>query len=106
VVNAVLGCVGVIPLGLVWAFLANHCLAGPGITHRDPTDNDGSLPDAVVATVALVAYVAVWCGVNVTMSKAARSRSGLYWSVSVLVALLSIAVVTVFPRLWTALEQK
>ncbi|MFB8772945.1 hypothetical protein [Streptomyces broussonetiae] len=48
VLNLAVGVVAVVPLAFLWFFLANFPLAALGLTSREPTENDGMLPWALV----------------------------------------------------------
>ncbi|WP_328915173.1 MULTISPECIES: hypothetical protein [unclassified Streptomyces] len=104
-VNTVLGCVGTFPLGLLWTFLADHPLASIGLTHRDPTDNDGVLPWLVLLILVVGVYCALWAAANIAVRRWTRLPGRPYWVFTVIVTLVPATVFAIFPDLWQALER-
>ncbi|MEV8595353.1 hypothetical protein [Streptomyces sp. NPDC052012] len=90
--NLILGVVAIVPLWLTMMFLLSHLW---GLTPRDPTDNDGSLPWLIVLTLLWSVFLALWLPVNVY----ARPRTGVsslrYWTVSAGLALTPMVFLTV-----------
>lgn len=58
--NLCLGVVGLVPFFLLVLFLINFPLAALGLTSREPTENDGMFPWAVVLTPLLLGFCALW----------------------------------------------
>ncbi|CAL9469581.1 hypothetical protein SUDANB15_02789 [Streptomyces sp. enrichment culture] len=91
-VNLVLGVVAVVPLWLSMMFAANYPLAELGLTSREPTDNDGMLPWAMLLAPLWAAFLALWIPVNAL----ARPESGVstrrYWAVGSGLVLTPMAV--------------
>ncbi|MEV0973903.1 hypothetical protein [Microtetraspora glauca] len=102
-VNTVFGYFGTIPLGFVWIFLANYPLAAVGLTHRDPTDNDGIFPWLIVLSVVW-GFIALWALVNIAIRRFSRLRARPYWTFSAVVALVPVVVFAMFPDVWAALR--
>jgi hypothetical protein len=105
VVNTVLGCIGLLPLGLLWLFLADYPLASIGLTHREPTDNDGLGPWLVLLTAVVGVYCALWVAANVAARRLTRLPGRPYWVFTVIVTLVPATVLAIFPGLWQALER-
>ncbi|WP_437092710.1 hypothetical protein [Streptomyces sp. enrichment culture] len=93
-VNLILGVVAVVPLWLSMMFAVNHPLAELGLTSREPTDNDGMLPWAMLLTPVWAAFLALWIPVNAL----ARPESGVstcrYWAVGAGLVLTPMAALT------------
>lgn len=85
-VNVLFGYLLVLPLSLVWYFLADYPLAALGLTERDPTDNDGILPHLIVlGGVGL--FIALWAVINLALRALLRLPARSYWLVSVVLLL-------------------
>ncbi|GLW09704.1 hypothetical protein Misp01_48330 [Microtetraspora sp. NBRC 13810] len=90
-VNALFGYLAIVPLFLVWYFLANYPLAALGLTERDPTDNDGILPHLIMlGGVGL--FIALWAVVNLAVRALLRLPARSYWLVSVALLLGSLSL--------------
>ncbi|GGX09430.1 hypothetical protein GCM10010297_33700 [Streptomyces malachitofuscus] len=94
-VNLILGIVAVVPLWLSMMFLSNYPLAELGLTSREPTDNDGVLPWAVILGGAWAVFLALW----LPLGGLARPRAGVagrrYWTVSSALVLTPFVLLTV-----------
>ncbi|MFE9923989.1 hypothetical protein ACFYQA_21125 [Streptomyces sp. NPDC005774] len=96
-VNLVLGVVAVVPLWLSMMFAANYPLAELGLTSREPTDNDGMLPWAVILILVWAVFLALWIPLNQWARPESCARR-CYWTASaglvpvpmVLIAVLSV----------------
>ncbi|MFB6887841.1 hypothetical protein ACFCX4_00790 [Kitasatospora sp. NPDC056327] len=95
-VNLLLGLPAVVPLFLIWYFLANWPLAELGWTDREPTENDGVLPWVLFAGPVLVGFAALWWLANLPVRRrSAGTGARLYWPVSMLLTLVPMGVLAV-----------
>ncbi|MFF1278326.1 hypothetical protein ACFVZC_33920 [Streptomyces marokkonensis] len=80
--HLILGVVAVVPLWLTMMFAANHPLAELGLTSREPTDNDGMLPWAMLLVPVWAAFLALWLPVGSLARPEEGVRKRRYWTVS------------------------
>ncbi|MFI5678255.1 hypothetical protein [Streptomyces cellulosae] len=90
--NLVLGVVAVVPLWLLTQFARNYPLAALGLTDREPTDDDGMLPWAMLLVPMWVLFLALWVSANWLIREKAVVSRGWYWGWAVLVALVPTGV--------------
>lgn len=100
-VNAVLGYVGIIPIGFVWFFLVSRPLAALGLTEGDPTDNDGLLPWLILlAGVGL--FFVLWAVANAALRRLSRLPARPYWRMAGLLLIAPAVSTMVFPPAYEA----
>ncbi|CAL9555869.1 hypothetical protein SUDANB126_04536 [Streptomyces sp. enrichment culture] len=80
-VNLILGVVAVVPLWLTMMFAVNHPLAELGLTTREPTDNDGTLPWVMLLTPVWAVFLALWIPLNALARPEAGVPGRRYWTV-------------------------
>lgn len=91
-VNLILGLIAVIPLWGLMLFAMNFPLADLGLTHREPTENDGILPWLMILVPMWAALLALWLPANTAMHRKRRTvKGGYYWTASSLLCLLPMA---------------
>ena len=95
-VNLVLGAVAVIPVWGLVLFAVNYPLAGLGITHREPTENDGMLPWLLVLVPMWAAFLGLWIPVNLAMRRKRDAVKRRYWTASSLLVLLPAVALMFF----------
>ncbi|GIH62938.1 hypothetical protein [Microbispora siamensis] len=103
VVNLILGCAGVFPLGFLWIFLAQYPLAALGLTDREPTDNDGIVPWLILLVGGVGTFIVVWMGINAGLRKLSRLARPQYWLFSTALSLLPFAALAIFPDIGKSL---
>lgn len=92
VVNLILGLIAIIPLWGLMLFAMNFPLADLGLTHREPTENDGMLPWLMILVPIWAALLTLWLLANAAMRrKRGTANGGLYWTASSLLCLLPTA---------------
>jgi hypothetical protein len=96
VVNLALGIVAVIPVWALVLFAVNYPLAGLGITHREPTENDGMLPWLLVLVPVWAAFLGLWIPVNLAMRRKRDAAKRRYWTASSLLVLLPTVALMFF----------
>ncbi|MGW4376807.1 hypothetical protein ACWEJ7_24475 [Streptomyces albidoflavus] len=85
VANLCLGVIGVVPLFLLMLFLKNYPLAALGLTSREPTDNDGMLPWAMILIPMFVVYGGLWHAVNAGLrSLTGPAHARRHWGLAIL----------------------
>ncbi|WP_199830819.1 hypothetical protein [Streptomyces sp. MMG1533] len=90
--NLVLGVVAVVPLWLLMQFARNYPLAALGLTGREPTDNDGMLPWALLLVPMWAVFLGLWISVNLLMRERTGASTGRYWGWVVVVVLAPTGV--------------
>lgn len=94
-VNLFLGLLAIIPIWGLVLFAVNYPLADIGLTHRDPTENDGMQPWLVIVVPLWAVLLALWLPANVAMRRKRRTmKGGHYWTASLLLCLLPTATAT------------
>ncbi|KAF3469611.1 hypothetical protein GL259_15235 [Streptomyces sp. Tu 3180] len=62
-------------------FAVNHPLAELGLTTREPTDNDGTLPWVMLLTPVWAVFLALWIPLNALARPEAGVPGRRYWTV-------------------------
>jgi hypothetical protein len=99
VVNVGLGIVAVVPLWFLLMFAINFPLASVGLTSREPTENDGMLPWALLLVPLWALLLGLWIPVNLLLRDRTGLSGGRYWSLAALVSLSPMAVLMVLIEL-------
>ncbi|GAA4899324.1 hypothetical protein GCM10023237_17830 [Streptomyces coeruleoprunus] len=95
-VNLTLGIPGIVPVWLLWYFVANWPLAAMGWTQREPTENDGVLPWLLVGGPVVGLFGLVWWLVNRPLRRRTALDPRVYWPASALVTLVpTLALIAV-----------
>ncbi|GAA2526097.1 MULTISPECIES: hypothetical protein [Streptomyces] len=81
-VHLILGVVAIVPLWLSMMFATNYPLAELGLTSREPTDNDGMLPWAMILVPVWAVFLALWLPVGALARPKAGVPGRRYWAVS------------------------
>lgn len=95
VVNVGLGIVAVVPLWLLLLFAVNFPLASMGLTSREPTENDGMLPWALLLVPLWALFLGLWIPVNLLLHDRTELPGARYWTLASLTALTPMAVLMV-----------
>lgn len=101
--NAVLGCLGALPLGLLWTFLVNYPLAALGWGVADPTvtdDGAGVHIALLCATIVPGSLVCYWA--NRALGRAAGLRARYVAPVAACAFLVPVTVMFLRPELSTS----
>ncbi|WP_232033253.1 hypothetical protein [Streptomyces lincolnensis] len=93
--NLGLGIIAVVPLWFLLLFAVNFPLAGMGFTSREPTENDGMLPWALLLVPLWGLFLGMWIPVNLLMRDRSELSAGRYWSLASLVSLSPTVVLMV-----------
>ncbi|MEV0007292.1 hypothetical protein [Streptomyces sp. NPDC047973] len=94
-VNLALGVPGVVPVWLVWYFLANGPLADAGWTQREPTENDGMALWLVIIVPVVAVFGGIWWLANAPLRRRAPLGPLAYWTAGVLITLVPTVVLIV-----------
>ncbi|MFE6283293.1 hypothetical protein [Streptomyces sp. NPDC057877] len=86
--NLAIGVVAVVPLGFLMFFLSSFPLAALGLTSREPTENDGMLPWAILLVPMWALLLGLWGSVNAWLREGRPVAGRRYWSVGAAVALV------------------
>ncbi|MFS0692228.1 hypothetical protein [Streptomyces nitrosporeus] len=92
-INLLLGIPAVVPLFLIWYYLANGPLADAGLTSREPTENDGMTLWLVIVVPVVAVFGIIWWLANDWVRPRASLAPGAYWTAG--------AVLTLWP-VWAA----
>jgi len=87
VVNLLMGAVAVIPVWFLVLFAVSYPFDALGITRRDPTENDGMLPWAIVLVPLWTAFLAMWIPANLLLRRRTGASRARYWTCAVLLVL-------------------
>ncbi|GAB3657238.1 hypothetical protein GCM10027589_17190 [Actinocorallia lasiicapitis] len=91
-VNLLLGIPGIVPIWLAWHFAANWPPAALGWAQREPTENDGMAPTAILTFLAVGLSAVIWWLVNDVVARVTRLRGAAFWAVSLLAVLIPTLV--------------
>ncbi|MDQ0795936.1 hypothetical protein [Streptomyces sp. B1I3] len=94
-VNLLLGVPAVVPVWLVWYFLANGPFADVGWTRREPTENDGMALWLVIVVPVVLAFGLTWWLANGPVRRRAALDPLVYWPAGVLLTLLPTGALVV-----------
>lgn len=86
--NLLLGIPGVIPVGMVWYFLANGPFAALRLPMRNPTENDGMLPIIIVIGPFVVGSALIWFLLNRLLIKKPRLHRKRLWLLGAVMSLV------------------
>ncbi|MEU5808364.1 hypothetical protein [Streptomyces sp. NPDC047718] len=86
--NLLGGIPAIVPVWLLWYFLANWPLAALGWSEPEPTENDGMLPWLIVGGPVVALFALVWWFANRAVLRRIGLTPRMYWPVSALVTLV------------------